>query len=32
MPERSAGILPYRRRGDEVEVFIGHMGGPYWAN
>jgi predicted NUDIX family NTP pyrophosphohydrolase len=29
---RSAGILVYRRAADrEVEVLIGHMGGPFWA-
>lgn len=27
---RSAGILPYRVRGDGLEVFIAHMGGPFW--
>lgn len=27
----SAGILLFRRRGDDVEVLIGHMGGPFWA-
>jgi len=30
---RSAGLLLYRRASDEqVEVLIGHMGGPYWLN
>jgi predicted NUDIX family NTP pyrophosphohydrolase len=30
--DRSAGILLYRRTGAGVlEVFIGHMGGPFWA-
>jgi predicted NUDIX family NTP pyrophosphohydrolase len=29
---RSAGLLIYRRRADgEIEVMLGHMGGPYWA-
>jgi predicted NUDIX family NTP pyrophosphohydrolase len=28
--EISAGILPFRRRG-EIEVLLGHPGGPYWA-
>ena len=28
---RSAGILLWRRRGDDLEVFIAHMGGPFWA-
>jgi predicted NUDIX family NTP pyrophosphohydrolase len=27
----SAGLLLYRRREGELEVFIAHMGGPYWA-
>lgn len=27
----SAGLLLFRRRGDTVEVLIGHMGGPFWA-
>jgi predicted NUDIX family NTP pyrophosphohydrolase len=27
----SAGILLYRRRGDGVEVFLVHPGGPFWA-
>ncbi len=29
--KRSAGLLLFRRRGDGVEVLIGHMGGPFWA-
>ena len=32
MTVRSAGILLYRRgAGQEVEVWIAHMGGPFWA-
>lgn len=32
MTVRSAGILLYRRgAGPEVEVWIAHMGGPFWA-
>jgi predicted NUDIX family NTP pyrophosphohydrolase len=31
MPQRSAGILLYRRRGREVEVLLVHPGGPFWA-
>jgi predicted NUDIX family NTP pyrophosphohydrolase len=32
MPVRSAGILLYHLAGDsKVDVWIGHMGGPYWA-
>jgi len=27
----SAGILLYRKRGVEVEVFLAHPGGPFWA-
>ena len=26
----SAGILLYRRRGGELEVFLAHPGGPFW--
>jgi len=28
----SAGLLLYRVRGGELQVFIGHMGGPFWQN
>ena len=28
---RSAGLLPYRRRGGRLEVFLVHPGGPFWA-
>jgi predicted NUDIX family NTP pyrophosphohydrolase len=28
----SAALLLYRIRAGEIEVFIGHMGGPFWAN
>ncbi len=31
MPQISAGILLYRRRGECAEVFLIHMGGPFWA-
>jgi predicted NUDIX family NTP pyrophosphohydrolase len=32
MTVHSAGILLYRRSGaEEVEVWIAHMGGPFWA-
>lgn len=31
MGSTSAGILPYRVVAGRVEVFIGHMGGPFWA-
>ena len=29
--EHSAGILLYRRGASGLEVFLGHMGGPFWA-
>jgi len=28
----SAGILPFRRKKGRVEVYLVHMGGPYWRN
>lgn len=28
---RSAGLLVYREQGGQVEVLLGHMGGPFWA-
>ena len=28
--KRSAGLLMYRRRGDGLEVFLVHPGGPFW--
>jgi predicted NUDIX family NTP pyrophosphohydrolase len=31
MPQRSAGILLYRRIGPEPEVLLVHPGGPFWA-
>jgi predicted NUDIX family NTP pyrophosphohydrolase len=31
MPQRSAGLLLYRRRASELEVFLVHPGGPFWA-
>jgi predicted NUDIX family NTP pyrophosphohydrolase len=31
MPKRSAGFLPYRFRDKELEVFLVHPGGPFWA-
>lgn len=31
MPQASAGLLPYRRRGGTIEVFLVHPGGPFWA-
>ena len=32
MVRKSAGLLLYRHRGDAVEVFLVHPGGPLWAN
>jgi predicted NUDIX family NTP pyrophosphohydrolase len=32
MPQRSAGILLYRRRGAGLEVLLVHPGGPFWAS
>ena len=29
--KRSAGLLLYRKHKDEVEVFLVHPGGPFWA-
>ena len=31
MARRSAGLLLYRRRDGELEVFLVHPGGPFWA-
>jgi predicted NUDIX family NTP pyrophosphohydrolase len=31
MSKRSAGLLLYRVRDDRLEVFLAHMGGPFWA-
>jgi predicted NUDIX family NTP pyrophosphohydrolase len=31
MAKQSAGILLYRRKGKQLEVFLGHPGGPFWA-
>jgi predicted NUDIX family NTP pyrophosphohydrolase len=31
MPKFSAGLLMYRRRDGQLEVFIVHPGGPFWA-
>ena len=32
MTTHSFGLLPWRRRGDGVEVLLAHMGGPFWAH
>jgi predicted NUDIX family NTP pyrophosphohydrolase len=31
VPEKSAGLLLFRRRGGGVEIFLVHPGGPFWA-
>jgi predicted NUDIX family NTP pyrophosphohydrolase len=31
MPEKSAGVLVYRRAGAGVEFLLAHPGGPFWA-
>jgi predicted NUDIX family NTP pyrophosphohydrolase len=32
MPKRSAGLLMYRLRNTNLEVFLIHPGGPFWTN
>jgi predicted NUDIX family NTP pyrophosphohydrolase len=32
MAKQSAGLLIYRRRAGELEVFLVHPGGPFWKN
>lgn len=32
MPKRSAGLIMYRNHLDDLEVFLVHPGGPFWAN
>ncbi|HWC81058.1 MAG TPA: NUDIX domain-containing protein [Pseudonocardiaceae bacterium] len=29
--KHSAGVVLFRSTGDELEVLLGHMGGPFWA-
>ena len=31
LPKRSAGLLLYRHRNGELEVFLAHPGGPFWV-
>jgi len=31
MAKKSAGFLLYRRREGNLDVFLVHMGGPYWS-
>jgi len=30
LPKASAGILLFRRKGENIEVLLGHPGGPFW--
>jgi predicted NUDIX family NTP pyrophosphohydrolase len=32
MPKRSAGIVLYRLKNRELEIFLVHPGGPFWIN
>jgi len=32
MPRVSAGLLTFKRLGDELQVFLVHPGGPFWRN
>jgi predicted NUDIX family NTP pyrophosphohydrolase len=32
MAKRSAGLLMFRKKGGELEVFLVHPGGPFWAS
>ncbi len=32
MPKRSAGIVLYRMKNRELEIFLVHPGGPFWIN
>jgi predicted NUDIX family NTP pyrophosphohydrolase len=32
MPKLSAGLIMYRRQGADLQVFLIHPGGPFWAN
>lgn len=31
MPKQSAGLLLYRKQKEQIEVFLVHPGGPFWA-
>jgi predicted NUDIX family NTP pyrophosphohydrolase len=31
VPDKSAGVLLFRRRKDDIEIFLVHPGGPFWA-
>jgi predicted NUDIX family NTP pyrophosphohydrolase len=32
MPSKSAGVLAYRTKHDQIEVLLVHPGGPFWRN
>lgn len=32
MVKQSAGILPYRKKGKQIEVMLVHPGGPFWRH
>jgi predicted NUDIX family NTP pyrophosphohydrolase len=32
MPQRSAGIVGFRRKQGTIEVLLVHPGGPFWRN
>jgi predicted NUDIX family NTP pyrophosphohydrolase len=32
MQKNSAGLLMYRRRAEDIDVFLVHPGGPFWKN
>jgi len=32
MPKASAGLLMYRKRNDQLEALLVHLGGPLWKN
>jgi predicted NUDIX family NTP pyrophosphohydrolase len=32
MPKQSAGLLLYRKRAEQLQVFLVHPGGPFWQN
>jgi predicted NUDIX family NTP pyrophosphohydrolase len=32
MPKQSAGIIAYRKRNNQLQVFLVHPGGPFWKN
>ncbi len=32
MKKRSAGIIVYRNKGEDIEILLVHLGGPFWKN